>query len=63
MEFRSFNAILDECLAALQQGETVDDCLARYPAHADVLQPLLTLAEKVRSTPPALPRPWPQAAA
>jgi len=63
MQFRSFNSILDECLASIQQGETVDDCLARYPAHADRLEPLLSLADKVRNTPAALPRPWPQAAA
>jgi len=63
MLFRSFNTILDECLAAIQHGDTVDDCLARYPADADRLEPLLILADKVRQTPPALPRPWPQAAA
>ena len=63
MEFRSFNSVLDECIAALQQGDTVDDCLAKYPSHADRLEPLLILADKVRNTPPALPRPWPQAAA
>src|SRR5437867_11878588 len=63
MRFRSFNSILDECLAAIQQGETVDECLARYPVHAERLERLLTLADKVRSTPPALPRPWRQAAA
>lgn len=63
MRFRSFNSILDECLAAIQQGETVDECLARYPVHAERLERLLTLADRVRSTPPALPRPWRQAAA
>jgi hypothetical protein len=63
MKFRSFNSILDECLAAIQQGETVDECLARYPAQAERLEPLLILVDKVRSTPPAQPRPWPQAAA
>src|SRR2546426_12696628 len=63
MRFRSFNSILDECLAAFQQGETVDECLARYPVHAERLERLLTLADKVRSTPPALPRAWRQAAA
>src|SRR5256712_13834796 len=62
MRFRSFNSILDECLAAIQQGETVDECLARYPVHAERLERLLTLADRVRSTPPALPRPWRQAA-
>jgi len=63
MQFRSFNSILDECLAAIQQGATLEECMVRYPAHAERLEPLLTLANRVRSTPPALPRPWPQAAA
>jgi hypothetical protein len=63
MKFRNFNSILDECLAAIQQGETVDECLARYPEQAERLEPLLILVDKVRSTPPAQPRPWPQAAA
>jgi len=63
MEFRTFNSILDDCIAALQQGATIDDCLARYPAHADRLEPLLALTDKVRRTPLAPPRPWPQATA
>ena len=63
MRLRGFNSILDECLAALQQGEAVDACLSRYPRQADRLRPLLVLADKVRKTPPALPRPWPQATA
>jgi hypothetical protein len=56
MRFRSFRSILDECLAAIQQGETVETCLARYPRHAERLKPLLSLAARVRRTPPAQPR-------
>ncbi len=63
MRLQSFHSILDDCLAGIQQGETLDSCLSRYPREADRLRPLLTLAERVRKTPPALPRPWPQAAA
>lgn len=63
MRLRSFHSILDECLAAIQQGEALDSCLLRYPREADRLRPLLTLAERVRKTPPTLPRPWPQARA
>jgi hypothetical protein len=63
MRFRSFRSILDECLAAIQQGETVETCLARYPRHAERLKPLLSLAARVRRTPPAQPRPWAQATA
>ena len=58
---RTFDSILDECLLAMQQGDTLDACLDRYPFHADRLRPLLSLADKVRHTPPSLPRPWPQA--
>ncbi len=60
MRFRSFRSILDECIAALQRGETVEACLARYPRYASQLKPLLTLADRVRRTPPAQPRPWAQ---
>jgi len=60
---RSFHSILDDCIAAIRRGETVDACLSRYPRHADRLRPLLQLADKVRKTPIAPPRPWPQATA
>lgn len=63
MRFRSFRSVLDECLDAIRQGETVETCLARYPRHASRLKPLLTLAEKVRRTPSVPPRPWAQATA
>jgi hypothetical protein len=63
MPIRTFDSILDDCLHALQRGESVDDCLGRYPYHADRLTPLLSLADKVRHTPPSPPRPWPQTAA
>ncbi|MFC1914165.1 DUF5667 domain-containing protein [Chloroflexota bacterium] len=39
---KEFDNILDECLERiLNQGETVAQCLARYPKHADELKPLL----------------------
>jgi hypothetical protein len=60
MPIRTFDSILDECLLALQHGASVDDCLDLYPYHADRLRPLLSLADKVRHTPPSPPRPWPQ---
>jgi len=63
MRFRSFRSILDECVTAIQHGETLDACLARYPRHAARLKPLLGLAQKVRNTPPISPRPWAQATA
>lgn len=60
---RRFASILDECLAALAQGETVDDCLARYPKHAEELRVHLLLAKRVSATPQHQPRPGAQAAA
>src|SRR3990170_3391833 len=60
MRIKSFRSILDECLAALQQGQSLEACLSRYPKHAERLRPLLTLARRVGRTPPATPRPWAQ---
>jgi hypothetical protein len=39
---KSFQHILEECLTALSNDTaTVDECLARYPQHAEQLKPLL----------------------
>jgi hypothetical protein len=54
--FRSFNSILDECLASIRSGESVADCLARYPKHASRLRPILTLAARVQLSPRVQPR-------
>ena len=61
MRLRSFKSVLDECLSALGQGESVEDCLARYPKQAERLRPMLSLAAKIQASPPAPPRPWAQA--
>ncbi|MBI1886069.1 MAG: hypothetical protein HYS09_07150 [Chloroflexi bacterium] len=63
MAARGFDAILDECLAALAQGLPLEACLARYPRHADELRPLLSVAQQVRRLPVARPRATAQAAA
>jgi hypothetical protein len=63
MALQTFNSVLDDCIAAIQRGESVQACLKRYPRHADRLRPLLTLADRVRQTPVAAARPWPQATA
>ncbi len=36
--------IVNECLEALQNGESINDCLSRHPDIADELRPLLTAA-------------------
>ncbi|MEA3336176.1 MAG: hypothetical protein U9R25_09730 [Chloroflexota bacterium] len=40
--------ILDDCLHQLKTGETLADCLARYPGHAAELAPMLDAAMQVR---------------
>ncbi|MBI4328400.1 MAG: hypothetical protein HY685_00875 [Chloroflexi bacterium] len=44
MARRPIEDILDECLDRLQAGESVEACLARYPAEAAELEPLLRTA-------------------
>src|SRR3954453_15258327 len=47
----AFEEILARCLDALEQGETIEHCLARYPEYATNLAPILQLATVIRSTP------------
>ena len=48
---RKLDDILDECLdGILLRGESVEQCLQRYPSHAQELEPLLRLALRVRTT-------------
>ncbi|MDP2675469.1 MAG: DUF5666 domain-containing protein [Dehalococcoidia bacterium] len=58
---RRFASILDECFAALSQGETLEACLARYPKYAEELRAHLLLAQRLVLTPPHQPRPAAQA--
>lgn len=59
---RPLASILDECLAALSQGESLEDCLARYPKHAEELRTHLLLTQRVSLTPRHQPRPAVQTA-
>lgn len=61
MARRSLTDVLDECLEAMSYGATVADCLARYPAYADHLRPLLHVRQHIGVR--AQPRPAAQAAA
>jgi hypothetical protein len=63
MIIRSYVPILDECLAAIMRGETVDDCLTRYPRQAERLRPMLEIASRVGHVPAMTARPVAQAAA
>ena len=40
----NINDALDDCLDRLLEGETVDQCLSRYPADTEELRPLLEVA-------------------
>ncbi|MFC1951070.1 DUF4382 domain-containing protein [Chloroflexota bacterium] len=37
----NFDEILDKCIDSIGSGDSIDDCLARYPEHASELLPLL----------------------
>jgi hypothetical protein len=52
-----FENILDECLERMIKGETVEDCLAWHPEHADELEPLLRTALETREAIAIRPRP------
>jgi DNA-binding FrmR family transcriptional regulator len=50
--------ILDECLERLRQGDSVEQCLARYPEQAAELEPLLRVATASQKASSAVePRP------
>lgn len=43
-----FEQVLNSCLDRLQAGDSVEACLAGYPAHADELAPILGVAVSLR---------------
>ena len=48
--------ILDQCLARLEQGATVEECLAAFPGQRAELEPSLHIAAQIRALPrPAMP--------
>jgi hypothetical protein len=47
---QEFANALALCLEAIEAGQTLDQCLARYPQFADELAPLLNTANQLRST-------------
>ncbi|MCR4393756.1 MAG: DUF5667 domain-containing protein, partial [Dehalococcoidales bacterium] len=44
----SFNNLLNECIERIMRGETVEECLRRYPEQAEELKPLLQTVLKAR---------------
>jgi hypothetical protein len=47
--------LLAQCLDDLEQGDSVQECLARYPERGKELEPLLRAAQRVRSAPNVIP--------
>jgi hypothetical protein len=58
MKDREFDNILDECLERIVlKGETLEQCLKRYPEQADELKPLLETVLAVKKASAVEPRP------
>jgi len=49
--------ILAKCLDNLEQGDSVENCLARYPGWREELEPLLWAAQRARQVPEVRPSP------
>ena len=47
--------LLAECLTAIDEGATLDECLARHPEWGDELEPLLRTALRMREAPTVVP--------
>ena len=62
MRTEKFDEILDQCLSMMQAGASIDDCVARYPQHADELRAQLQTAQTLwDAKPTAQPEPVAQA--
>ncbi|MFQ5878765.1 MAG: DUF5666 domain-containing protein [Dehalococcoidia bacterium] len=49
---KGFEAALDECLAAMAEGLSLEECLERFPQHAQRLRPFLETAAQVGGVAP-----------
>jgi len=56
---RNINAIFNECLERIQQGESIESCLSSYPEYAAELQPMLSMYLNVRWR-GSMPQPRPE---
>ncbi len=54
---KEFDNVLDECLAQLDKGETVEQCLQSFPEHTEQLKPLLEMALAIKEASAIQPRP------
>jgi len=46
---KRFDEILDECISRINSGGRLEHCLAKYPDHAEELEPLLTDSHTVHT--------------
>ena len=46
---KRFDEILDECISRINSGDRLEHCLAKYPAHAEELEPLLTTMVEIQT--------------
>ncbi len=62
MRTEKFDEVLDQCLTMMQAGASIDDCVVRYPQHADELRAQLQTAQTLwDAKPTAQPEPTAQA--
>ena len=54
---KRFDDLLNECLDRILQGETVEQCLRKYPEQAQQLEPLLRAALAMKTSKTINPRP------
>jgi len=47
--------LLARCLTVIEEGQTIEECLARYPDRRDELEPLLRAAQVARAAPLVIP--------
>ena len=52
MDISHIDTILEECFVHLENGKTIDDCLALYPQEADTLRGLLDVSQQLHDIPP-----------
>jgi len=53
---KDLDVLLDKCIDRMNEGESLEECLASYPEHAQELEPLLRTMGDVRDTCSTMPR-------
>ncbi|MFQ5925486.1 MAG: hypothetical protein ACE5IE_05765, partial [Dehalococcoidia bacterium] len=53
---KDLNALLDECIDRMNEGESLEECLASYPEQAEELRPLLQAIYNIRDACSPMPK-------